>query len=55
MNKPILKIVSLLSVFIGILAGVLAIIPFAGEVAFWLLITAAAPFVIVFLKKHNKS
>lgn len=53
MNKPILKIVLLLSIFIGILAGVLAIIPFAGEVAFWLLITAAAPFVIIFLKRHN--
>lgn len=53
MDKPILKIITLLSIFFGVLAGVIAIIPFIGELAFWLLISVAAPIVIVFLNKNN--
>lgn len=51
MNKSILKIMFLLSIFLGIVSGMLTIVPFIGEIVFWLLITIAAPLVIVFLSR----
>lgn len=53
MNKPILKIISLLSIFIGIVCGVLTIIPYVGELVFWVLFLLSAPIVIVFLTKNS--
>ncbi len=51
MNKSILKIIMLLSVFLGIVGGLLTIVPFVGEFVFWILITAAAVVVILFMTK----
>lgn len=53
MNKSILKIILLLSIFLGIVSGMLTIVPFVGEVIFWLLITISAPIVILFMTKQN--
>ena len=49
MNKSIVKIILLLSIFLGIVSGLLTIVPYAGEIIFWLLITVAAPVVIIFM------
>lgn len=51
MNKSVFKIILLLSIFMGIVSGVLTIVPYAGEIVFWLLITIAAPLIILFLTK----
>ena len=51
MNKSVFKIILLLSIFTGIVSGVLTIVPYAGEIVFWLLITIAAPLIILFLTK----
>ena len=51
MNKSVFKIIMLLSIFLGIVSGVLTIVPYAGEIIFWLLITVAAPLVILFLTR----
>lgn len=51
MNRSILKIIILLSIFLGIVSGLLTIVPYAGEVIFWLLILIAAPVVILFMTK----
>ncbi len=51
MNKSILKIIILLSIFLGIVSGLLTIVPYAGEIVFWLLITAASVIVIIFMTK----
>lgn len=53
MNKSVLKIITLLSIFLGIVSGLLTIIPYAGEVVFWLLLSIAAPAIIIFLTKQN--
>lgn len=53
MTKSVLKIIFLLSIFLGIVSGVLTIVPYAGEIVFWLLITITAPLVIVFLSRHK--
>lgn len=53
MNKSILKIIVLLSIFLGVVSGMLTIIPYIGEVIFWLLITISAPVVILFMTKQN--
>lgn len=51
MNRPILKIMFLLSIFLGIVSGLLTIVPYIGEIVFWLLITVAAPLVIIFMTR----
>lgn len=51
MNKSILKIIILLSIFLGIVSGLLTIIPFVGELVFWILITSASFVVILFMTK----
>lgn len=51
MNKSILKIIILLSIFLGIVGGLLTIIPFVGELVFWILITSASFVVILFMTK----
>ena len=51
MNKSVLKIITLLSIFLGIVSGLLTIVPYAGEIIFWLLITVAAPVVIIFMTR----
>lgn len=51
MNKSIVKIILLMSIFLGIVSGVLTICPFIGELIFWLLITVAAVVVILFMTR----
>ena len=51
MNKAILKIIVLLSMFLGVVSGLLTIIPFIGEIIFWLLLTVSAVVVILFMTK----
>jgi len=53
MNKSVLKIIILLGIFLGIAGGLLTIVPYAGEIVFWLLLTVSAPVVIVFLSVQN--
>ena len=49
MNKNILKQVSLLSIFLGAALGVITIIPYIGEIAFWICLSSTA--VILFMTK----
>lgn len=51
MNTNILKQISLLSLFLGAALGVITLIPFIGELAFWVLMCAASPIVILFMMK----
>ena len=51
MNKSIVKIMMLLSIFLGIVSGLLTIVPYIGEIIFWLLITISAPVVVIFLTR----
>lgn len=53
MNKSILKIIVLLSIFLGVVSGMLTIVPYVGEIIFWVLITVSAPVVILFMTKQN--
>ena len=53
MNKSVFKVIILLSIFLGIVSGVLTIVPYVGEIVFWLLITISAPIVMIFLMLHN--
>lgn len=53
MNKSVLKIITLLSIFLGIVSGLLTIIPYAGKIVFWLLLVLAAPAVILFLTNQK--
>ncbi len=51
MNKNILKQVSLLSIFLGAALGVITIIPYIGEIAFWILMCLSSTAVILFMTK----
>ena len=53
MDKSILKIIMLLSIFTGIVSGLLTIVPYIGEIIFWILLLLAAPVVILFLTKSG--
>lgn len=49
MNTTILKQICLLSIFLGAALGVITIIPFIGEIAFWILMCLTAPVVLCFM------
>lgn len=51
MDKSLLKIIILIAAFNGALGGVLTVIPFAGQVAFWILLCFASVIEMVFLIK----
>ena len=51
MNKNVLKQVSLLSIFLGAALGVITIIPYIGEIAFWILMCLSSTAVILFMTK----
>lgn len=51
MNKSIIKIILLMSIFLGIVSALLTIIPFIGEIVFLLFITISAVVVMIFLMK----
>ena len=49
MNKNVLKQTALMSLFLGAILGIITVIPYIGEVAFWTLMCLSAPIVILFL------
>lgn len=51
MNKTILKQAAFLSVFLGAALGVITVIPFLGDIAFWILMCMSAAVVILFMTK----
>ena len=51
MNTIILKQISLLSLFLGIALGIVTTIPVIGEFAFWILMCAIAPIVMLYMIK----
>ena len=51
MNISILKQISLLSIFLGAALGIITLIPFIGEIAFWVLMCLSSSAVILFLTK----
>ena len=51
MDKSLLKLILLISAFIGGLGAVLTFIPFVGQVAFWILLCFASVIVLVFLMR----
>ena len=54
MNKQIIKIIIMLSIFGGIVSGLLAIVPYIGEFIFWIIVLLlSAPCIILFLMKQG--
>ncbi|MBQ8168575.1 hypothetical protein IJZ97_04070 [bacterium] len=53
MNKKILKQICFLSLFLGAILGTVTVIPFIGEIAFWILMCLAAVIVILFMTKKE--
>lgn len=53
MNKNILKQISILSIIFGAALGIITLIPFIGEIAFWVLMCLAAVCVLFFMIKHD--
>lgn len=53
MDKSLLKLIILISAFIGGLGGILTLIPYVGEVAFWILLCLASVIEISFLIKSR--
>lgn len=49
MDKSLLKIIILIAAFIGALGGILTVIPYVGEIAFWLLLCFASVIEMIFL------
>lgn len=53
MNKKILKLTSILSIFLGAILGIITLIPFIGNLAFWLLMCFASTVIIIFMTKFE--
>lgn len=53
MNKTILKQVCLLSIFLGAVLGFVTVIPFIGQIAFWILMCLSSTAVILFMTKFE--
>ncbi len=51
MNKTILKQAAFLSIFLGAALGIITVIPFLGDIAFWILMCLSAAAVILFMTK----
>ncbi len=51
MNKNVLKQISLLSLFLGAALGIFTIIPYVGDIAFWVLMCISSTIVIIFMTK----
>ncbi|HIS36549.1 TPA: hypothetical protein IAC10_07965 [Candidatus Scatousia excrementigallinarum] len=51
MDKSLLKLVLLISAFIGGLCGILTIIPYVGQIVFWVLLCLASVIVMTFLMR----
>lgn len=51
MDKSLLKLVMLVSAFVGGVCGVLTILPYVGQIAFWILLCLASVIVMTFLMR----
>lgn len=51
MNSNMIKVVSLLSVIAGLILGFLAIIPFVGAIAFWIVMCFTSVIVMIYLHR----
>lgn len=51
MDKSLLKLVMLVSAFVGGVCGVLTILPYVGQIAFWILLCLASVLVMTFLMR----
>lgn len=51
MNKNVLKQISLLSLFLGAALGIFTIIPYVGDIAFWVLMCISSTIIIIFMTK----
>lgn len=51
MDKSLLKLVLLISAFVGGLGGILTFIPYIGQAAFWILLCFASVLVMAFLMR----
>lgn len=51
MDKSLLKLILLISTFIGGLCGILTFVPFIGQVVFWILLCFASVLVMTFLMR----
>lgn len=51
MDKSLLKLILLISAFIGGLGGILTFIPYVGQAVFWILLCFASVLVMVFLMR----
>ncbi len=51
MDKSLLKLVVLVSAFIGGVCGVITILPFVGQIAFWILLCLSSVIVMTFLMR----
>lgn len=51
MDKSLLKLILLISAFLGCVFGILTLVPYIGEIAFWLLLCFAAVIEMTFLMK----
>lgn len=51
MDKSLLKLVMLVSAFVGGVCGVLTILPYVGHIAFWILLCLASVIVMTFLMR----
>lgn len=51
MDKSLLKLVMLVSAFIGGVCGVITILPFVGQIAFWILLCLSSVIVMTFLMR----
>jgi len=53
MNKKILKLISILSLLLGAVLGVVTAVPFIGTFAFWILMCFASTVVLLFMIKKE--
>ena len=51
MDKSLLKLILLISAFLGVVFGILTATPYIGEIAFWILLCFAAVIEMLFLMK----
>ena len=53
MNINLLKVVVLLSVILGLILGIVTIIPYVGTIAFWVLMCFTSAIIMFYLNSLN--
>ena len=51
MNRRVLKQTALLSLFLGAILGIITVIPYVGNIAFWILMCLTSVIIILFMMK----